>query len=401
LSETEQSPSAEQSGALDFGDKGFRRVWLFSLVVSVGSVAIFFWYVNFTHGHNLLPLGYDTYYYVGYINQVIASGPLQFAASQHYVEFLYPIVASVPVYLGASTNIVEIVLPPVMGCATVVATGVLALETREWRIAILSVAFSSGWFAVYRMGADFDANLFAFPLLILASVLLVRVARRGATSGPVLGAFLLLVALAAAAHVETTDFFIVAWVVAYALLGRQITSSSRRWGLFMILAGALIASPFTYAYFQGVAGGLGAQYCVLPAYWLEVFGPVIGLAILGLGVVAWRYKAPGSDGYLTKLLLSWSALALGIGVLGYVTQFPIVISDRALLLFPLPIVSSLGTLWLVDHLPMPQRFSQIRMFAVFAVVIPLLTVPMVFTYAAPHFAYFAEHGPSVVACATG
>jgi hypothetical protein len=125
------------------------------------------------------------------------------------------------------------------------------------------------------------------------------------------------------------------------------------------------------------------------------------LAFLGLGVVAWRYKVRGSDGYLTKLLLSWSALAVGIGVLGYVTQFPIDISDRALLLFPLPIVSSLGTLWLVDHLPTPQRFSQIRMLAVFAIVIPLLTVPLVFTYAAPHFAYFAEHGPSMVTCAKG
>lgn len=129
MSESDPSPSAEPPG-FDPGDRELRRVWLFSLAVGVGMVAGFFWYVNFTQGYNWVPLGYDSYYYVGYISQVVASGPLQFAASQHYVEFLYPIVASIPVYLGASADIVEIVTPVVLACATVVATGILALESR-------------------------------------------------------------------------------------------------------------------------------------------------------------------------------------------------------------------------------------------------------------------------------
>ena len=367
--------------------------------MGVGTVASLFWYANFTQGHDWIPLGYDSYYYVGYINQVVASGPLQFAASQHYVEFLYPIVASIPVYLGASADTVEVVMPAILACATVVATGILALESRDWRVATMSVAFSSGWFAVYRMGADFHANLFAFPLLILATVLLIRVSRRGSASVPVLGAFLFLVVLAGAAHIETTDFFILAWALAFILLGRRTALGSWRWSLSMILAGALVLSPFTYAYLHGVAGGIGGQYCVFPTYWLEVFGPVVGLAVLGLGVMAWQYKS-ASDGYLTRLLLSWSALAVAIGVLGYVTQFPISDSDRALLLFPLPLVSSFGMVWLVDHVPRLQRSSQIRLLAVLAIVIPLLTVPVVFAYAAPHFKYFVEHGPSIVTCAS-
>jgi hypothetical protein len=385
--------------ALDPGDRGFRRVWLFSLVVSVGTVAGLFWYVNFTQWHNWVPLGYDSYYYVGFINQVVASGPLQFALSQHYVEFLYPIVASIPVYLGASADSVEVVLPAVLACATVAATGVLALESRDWRVATMSVAFSSGWFTVYRMGADFHAQLFAFPLLLLATVLLIRVARQESASGWVLGGFLFLVVLAGASHIETTDFFILAWLVAFVALGWRTSIGSWRWSLYMILVGALATSPFTYAYLRGVAGGIGGQYCVFPTYWLEVFGPVAGLAVLGLGVVAWQYKST-SDGYLTRLLLSWSALALVIGVLGYVTQFPIADSDRALLLFPLPLVSAFGLVWLVDRIPRLQRSSQTRLLAVFAIAIPLLTVPVVFTYAAPHFTYFAEHGPSFVTCAT-
>jgi hypothetical protein len=148
-----------------------------------------------------------------------------------------------------------------------------------------------------------------------------------------------------------------------------------------------------------VAGGVSSQYCAFPVYWLEIFGPVVGLVMLGLGVMAWQYRS-GSVGCLTPLLLSWSALALAIGVLGYVTKFPIADSDRALLLFPLPLVSSYGMLWLVDHIPILQRSSQTRLLSVLAIAIPLLTVPFVFTYAAPHFSYFAAHGPSFVTCAS-
>jgi hypothetical protein len=398
LSESPSSPSAE-TVAFDPGDEGFRRVWLFSLVVSVGAVAAFFWYVNLTKGSDWVPLGYDPYYYVGYINQVVAQGPLWFASSQHNVEFLYPIVASIPVYLGASADGVEVVLPAVMACATVVATGVLALESRDWRVATLSVAFSSGWFAVYRMGADFHAQLFAFPLLILATVLLIRVSRRRSASVPVLGAFLALVVLAGAAHIETTDFFILAWALAFILLGWRTALGSWRWSSSMIVAGALVSSPFTYAYLHGVAGGVGGQYCVFPTYWLEVFGVFAGLAVLGLGVLAWQYRS-ASDSYLTRLLLSWSVLAVAIGVLGYVSQFPIADSDRALLLFPLPLVSAFGMVWLVDRIPRLQRSSQIRLLVFLAIVIPLVTVPVVFAYAAPHFKYFVEHGPSIVTCAS-
>ena len=396
---TDQLPSSDDSDALDFRENELGQVWILSLVLSVAIVAGLFWYANYTHGHDWIPLGYDSYYYVGFIKQVVSSGPLQFAASQHYVEFLYPIVVSVPVFLGASPDLVEIVLPVILACATVVATGILALESRDWRIATLTVAFTSGWFTLYRMGADFHANLFAFPLLILATVLLLRAARKERTSGSVLGVFLLLVIVAAATHVETTDFFIASWFVAFTLLGRPF-ASWKRTSLMVITAG-MAAAPFTVAYFQNATGGPGGQYCVFPPYWLEVFGPAAGLAVLGIGVAAWHWKAPASVGYFARLLLSWSVLAVAIGVLGYVAQFPITISDRSLLLLPLPLVSSLGTLWLAERAPRPQRFSQATLLTIAAIAIPLVLAPLVFVYAAPHFAYFAEHGPTFVTCAKG
>ena len=133
---------------------------------------------------------------------------------------------------------------------------------------------------------------------------------------------------------------------------------------------------------------------------LEVFGPAAGLAILGVVVMVWLYKPSGSDGYLpedTAFLVRVSCRDWGLGIRCSVSDE---VSDRALLLFPLPIVSSLGMLWLVDHVPKLQRFPQTRLLAVCAVIIPLLTVPVVFAYTTPHFTYFVEHGTSFVTCGT-
>lgn len=331
---------------------------------------------------------------------MVASGPLQFAASQHYVEFLYPIVASIPVYLGASADVVEMVLPAVLAGATVVATGILGLESRDWRVAIMSVGFSSGWFAIYLLGLEFHANLFAFPLLLLATALLIRVARNGKASPPVLGVFWVLVVLAGGAHIETTDFFIAAWVLAFVVFGWKTGSSSWRWSSFTIMLGGFATSPLTFAYFQGVSGGFGGQYCAFPPYWLYVFGPAGWLAVLGIGVAVVRFHASATEGYFVRLSLAFSLLAIGIGILGYVSRFPIVLSDRSLLLLPIPLGSSLGTLWIADRFPKVRLISQRRLLTILALVLPLLMAPSVLSYVVLHFRYFAEHGPSFVTCGT-
>jgi hypothetical protein len=208
----------------------------------------------------------------------------------------------------------------------------------------------------------------------------------------------LLVVAAAAAHVETTDFFVLAWFVAFALLYRKSVHFQSKLGLIMILGAALIATPFTVAYFWKAVIGLGSQYCAFPPYWLEVFGPAAVLAILGICALALSAKNLGSDGYFAGVLLSWSALAVGIGILGYVAQFPIDVSDRALLLFPIPIVSSFGTVWIVDHIRMLHNCSQSRLMTFLVFLIPLLTTPVVLAYVAPHFSYYSAHSPSEVTC---
>jgi len=367
--------------------------------MSSGTLAGLLIYVNIANWHNGIPLGYDSYYYVGWINQVVSAGPIQFAASQHYVEFLYPIVASIPVYLGVSADSVEIVLPVVLACATVVATGYLALESGSLKFAILTVAFTAGWFAVYAMVADFSGNLLALPLLLLATAMLVRVAVKGHVTARVVGVFLLMVGLAAASHVETTDFFIVSWALAFIVLGVVSKSTSWKQNATMIAAGAVVSSPFTFAYLQGVSsGGFGSQYCVYPPYWLRVFGPAAVVAVVGIGVAAWLYKAPKSEGDFARLLFTWSVLAIVIGIPGYVSSFPIVLSDRSLLLLPLPLVTSLGGLWLMNQSSRIRGYPQDRLFAILAVGVPLLVGTLVFAYTAHDFRYFADHGPSFVTC---
>jgi hypothetical protein len=378
----------------------FKQVWALSLLVSIGTVASFFLYENLINWHGGVPLGYDSYYYVGFINQVVTSGPLQFAASQHYVEFLYPILASIPVYLGASADTVEIVLPAVMACSTVVAIGFLSLQTANWKVAILSVAFSGGWFAIYRMGAGFHGNLLALPLLILATAILIQTAHEGGFSKARLGIFLVLVVTAASAHVETTDFFALTWFLSFVLMGRLFDSN---WGSDSLLAavGCIVALPFTLVYVpagSGVLSAIGTQYCVFPPYWLEVLGPAVAFELLGLGACLYRIRLREPGMHMTRVVASWSVIALVIGALGYLLQFPIVFSDRSLLLLPVPLIATEGIVWLSAQTSTLEYISQSKVLAILAVLIPLVTAPLVFSYVGFDFRYFAQHGPSLVTC---
>lgn len=102
-----ENAASSLAAPLDEGvTKGLRRVLFLSLVVSVSTVAGFFAYANVMNWYNGVMLGYDSCYYVGFINQVVSPRPLPFAVAQDYVEFLYPIVANLPISLvtfGSST----------------------------------------------------------------------------------------------------------------------------------------------------------------------------------------------------------------------------------------------------------------------------------------------------------
>jgi len=68
------------------------------------------------------------------------------------------------------------------------------------------------------------------------------------------------------------------------------------------------------------------------------------------------------------------------------------------LLLPVPLVSSLGMLWLMNQSSRVRGFPQNRLFTILALGIAIVVGTLVFAYTAPDFRYFAEHGPSFVTC---
>jgi hypothetical protein len=342
-------------------------------------------------------LGYDTFYYLEWIRQVVATGPFAFASSQHFIDSLYPILASVPVLLGASPELVEVLLPPFLACLTVVAVAVLALMSNDEVTSMVSVLFASGWFALYRMGADFHANLLAFPLLIFASTCLIGARRQYAGKWKLELAFLFLVAVAAAAHVEATVFFLAVWSVAFLVASRRSENDGRHRTIVIIAAGWVIALPLILEYVTNAATSQIGQYCVFPPYWLQVLGPSIVLAILGLVVLSIGAQRGLLSSDYSRLVVSWSFISVLVGVLGYISPFPIGVSDRALLLLPVPLLSAPGLVWLLSKLHLSQRQSTGILVALM-ILIPLSTVPVVYAYAAPHYQYFANHSTAFVEC---
>lgn len=381
--------------------KFVNHLCLFALGASLVSVMAFFVVANLTFGRNGAPLGWDVSYYLAWMGQVVALGPLQFAASQRFVEFLYPIVASVPVYFGTSPATVELIFPPILACLTIAAAGTLALESRDLITTTLTLAFASGWFAIYRMGADFHANLLAFPLLLFASACLLRTRREGRISNKVFASFLVPTVIAAAVHIEATGFFMLVWFASFLLLGWGSGLAVWKNSATMIGSAMLVTAPFTLAYLSQIAtgtGGIGSLYCPYAPYWLEVFGPTIGFSVLGIIAAAMSVSRTNEQRDFFLTLLSWSAISVAIGALAYITSFPINISDRSLLMFPTPFVSSIGLLWLLERAGI-QLGQSSKWLVALTIAIPLLLVPAVYSYTAPaHFHYFPNHSPSLVSC---
>ena len=165
----------------------------------------------------------------------------------------------------------------------------------------------------------------------------------------------------------------------------------------MQVTSIVIASPFALSWLLTSVPNASSNYCVQPVYWLDVLGPGAGLSILGLALsVNWSRK-PGRE-LTSQLVLAWSFVAIAIGVLGYLFPwFPIGISDRALLLLPVPLLSAIATVWLCEKRALFARHPYLLIIMILA--IPLVLTSAVFAYVVPaNFRYFASHDISAVIC---
>jgi hypothetical protein len=263
-------------------------------------------------------------------------------------------------------------------------------EFEDPKVGALTIAFSAGWFALYRMEVDFHGQLLAFPLLLLASALLLGI--RKTTHFPRdIAIFTVLVGLAALAHVETTAVFVAFWVAALLVLGFR----NRLWkprilvmlALALVFSIAILPAALTVYPLAFACGANCRPYPVYPPYWLEVFGPEVALAVLGLGVCASKLRKPNAEPVI-GLVLAWSVVTIIIGSLAYL--FPwinIEVSDRTLLMLPVPLLSAISTGWLGDRFGVFSRYPGLMTLLV--LIIPAVTAPAVYAYLVPQrFRYY-------------
>jgi len=396
MSESDRAPNTAISGTPSPVEGRFRLAWSLSLVVSEMAVVAFFAAANLLMGRDGMPLGGDTYTtYQPWIKEVLSMGPLQFALNRHLVEVLYPIIGSIPVRLGVAITTEEIYFPIVLAVATVAATALLAREFKDPRVVVLSVAFTAGWFAIYRMGADFHGQFLAFPFLLVATTLLLRI-RKTTHSLRDMVLFVVVVGLATLAHVETTAVFVAIWVVTFLAFELREMTHKRR--LLVVLAAALLISipvlPAAVAIFLAIltCGATCRPYPVLPAYWLEVLGPEVALAILGIGLCVNQVRKAGCEP-IVKLVLIWSLLTIVVGAFGYLFPwFDLAYSDRTLVMIPIPLLSAMATVWLIQRGGFLARHANLIMLLI--LVIPAVTAPAIFAYLVPQrFRYYPPYIP--------
>ena len=369
-----------------------KDLWSLSLIASVATVVVFFVAANVLMGRNGLPLGGDPNAgYVPSINQALAMGRLQFAQSRNFIEVLYPIIGSFAVQLGMTADQFEILAPIIMAVAAVGGTAYLARDFVDQRVGILSVAFAAGWFAIYRMGADYHGQFFALCLLLPATGLLVRITRTKHLPRDLV-LFGILVVLATGAHVETTAVFVAVWALTLAVFGLGRTRGTRRL-LLVVAISAAMAFPLLYELPSGFdVTFTGPVYPELPTYWLQVLGPEVVLVFLGLALCAYEVRKPWCD-FLTKLVLVWTVFSFVVLSGWYVFHsVNLAVSDRTFLMLPVPLLSAKATVWLGERGGLFARYR--NALVVLVLVIPAITAPAIFYYLVPlRFRYYPPYLP--------
>jgi hypothetical protein len=384
---------SERLRSKNVGGRGVTLL-VIGLLVGIASVTIFYAEANLNYSAGGIPLGFDTSYYLAYSEIIKQQGYAQFVSNVAYYNILYPIIVSGIANFGISSITVETILPIVLSILTLVTAAYLTLSASGLRTGVISLAFFPGWFALYRMGADYHANLLAMPFLFFATALFLKVEKDSRLTKTRFASFVASVALSSISHVEVTLFFVAVWVLAallWRLHGKGNTTS--RGISIMALTGIAISLPLGFIWLEGVlylvssTGGVLASYSPVSGFWLEVMGVTVVFSLVGLGTCIWRATKLRQTGFLSLLLL-WSTASIGIGAVGYLLPgFPISFSDRAILLFPVPFTAAIGLGWVFDRNPVRDPNFKVLIFLL--MIIPIVTVPITYSYTAPR--YFREY----------
>jgi hypothetical protein len=373
------------------GEPSAVSVYRLALIVSFVLVVLFYILTNLESSAPGLPTGYDSSYYLAYVKTIQQQGFVGYAQSVNYYNVLYPTISSIPAFLGVGSIMVEIILPVLLSSVTVGAATYLARNASNWYAGLYSVAFLPGWFALYRMGADYHAELFAMPFLLVSTSLFIRTRKDSRLTKTRYVLFVLCVVLASLAHVETTIFFVAVWIITSLLwLHRPSTAHSGRAITIMVFSGIAACAPLGAVWLGGIlqlfakTGGLVGTYSPVPTFWLEVFGPSAVLMIMGLGhYVLHVRRRPLLD--FEVLVAVWGSLSILVGMVCYVLPtFPAIISDRALLLFPAPFAAGSGLDWLLRRIGTGHTMS-FRRSAITVTIVAIVVTSATYPYVTPRY----------------
>lgn len=285
-------------------------------------------------GHNGLPIGWDTPYYITR-SKIVASQGLQGLVSvQGPYDILYELVAGFFVWAGVSATNVEIFLPMTLACIFPYLLGRLTLVNSNLRLASFVVLTTPAWYAVYSIGAGLHANLLGMILLLAALVLSSNVKL---IRSPRALAGLTLVGLASFTHIETTVFLTT--IVLISSLPTKRLFPTRMAILFVVIATP--AAVLFALHFLALIGLTGGAVPYLPPesawFWLTIFGPLFPLAAIGL-YTSIRHRISS----LEVFVATWALASIGTGVFQYLVPQTFIFAQRAAILVPVPFLAALG-----------------------------------------------------------
>jgi hypothetical protein len=340
-------------------------------------------------GHDGLPIGSDTPHYIGGALIVATQGPAALISLQGPYDVVYQMLEGVFLWIGIPGTSVEIFFPIVLAASITYLLTRLVLVHLNTRAALFVALSTPGWYAVYRLQADLHANLLALTLFVPAMILLSRT-RSVRDLRCLLG--LALIVLASLTHIESTLFLV------FVTLTSSVTKL-RPYPFKLAIATTAVAMPATLFYASHllrvlISSGGSLEFSTAQPLdsWIVPLGPLLPFSAIGL---VWSSIRPRS--WVEIFAAVWGSASIVVGISQYFSPQTVIFAQRAIILFPTPLLAGLGIHRLIQILPrlktwrIPSRYVRTGVIiAIFAIL--ALSWPVASVSAAPNEKIFLTSG---------
>ena len=306
----------------------------FRIVVLISTAFIILGFVlsYLLWGHNRLPFGWDTPYYIVESRVAATQGFAGLLAVQGPYNFLYQLCSGLLVWSGISPFTVQIFLPIGISALLPYLLSRIARIEPDLKLATVVALATPGWYAVYIIVA-LPANLLGLVLILTAVPFFYK---SNSIRHPMCVVGLVLVGLASFSHIESTLFFVAIMAIA------SLAFSAVPRSIALVTAAAALPASVLYALHLVQLFALTSYS--LPVYslepfwfWLEIFGPLLPIAAYGLMTSMTGRRSP-----LKIFIIVWTLCSLLIGISQYFNAQTYIFAIRAAAIIPAPILAAVG-----------------------------------------------------------